>query len=286
MDLATQDLSTVAADWPIKIVIPVSLMIVLIPLIVIAVACISYLIYKRRQSTSLSNLTKPHKESEENSYASSEHSRESSSKQSDTPDPGYDVIKMEHLKDVALKSAQLGSNSEFELSRKDIPLKDEYLNGDPFYCTVYSNNDDQNKSISSDIHSSSSDVHHKRESNNVSYLSADNRSNNSSNESKGDIKEAEVDDETNEPHTYSVVLNRKREQENKAPQDENEALPTLVQKHTFSSYDEAPSIPPHTVEMMYTAVQKRPKDSVEIEDEGDAPPIPPYTGEEYHTSGT
>ena len=30
--------------------------------------------------------------------------------------------------------------------------------------------------------------------------------------------------------------------------------------------------------MMYTAIQKISKDSVEIEDEGDAPPIPPYTG--------
>ena len=78
------------------------------------------------------------------------------------------------------------------------------------------------------------------------------------------------------------VRDRQRKKESKVIQDANEA----PQKHSHGSYDEAPSIPPHTVEMMYTAVQKRPKDSVEIEDEGDAPPIPPYTEEEYHTSET
>ena len=64
--------------------------------------------------------------------------------------------------------------------------------------------------------------------------------------------------------------------------DANEVLQT--QKHSYSSYDEAPSIPHHTVEMMYTAVQKRHKDSENETDtdKGDAPPIPPYTGEEYH----
>ena len=68
--------------------------------------------------------------------------------------------------------------------------------------------------------------------------------------------------------------------------DCNEAPPSPVHKHTYSIDDEAPSIPPHTVEMMYTAVQKRHKDSIETEDKGDPPPIPPYTGEEYHASGT
>ena len=105
-----------------------------------------------------------------------------------------------------------------------------------------------------------------------------------------EIEGAELDDKTNEPHTYSVVhskvRDRQNEPENKVFQIINEVSKSPDQKHTFSSYDEAPSIPPYTVEMMYTAVQKRPKDSVEIEDEGDAPPIPPYTGEEYHASGT
>ena len=41
-------------------------------------------------------------------------------------------------------------------------------------------------------------------------------------------------------------------------------------------------IPPHpqTTEMMYTAVQKRPKDSILAEVEDDAPPVPPYMEKE------
>ena len=216
--------STIMISLTVSLVIFLSLVIV----IVIAVVYISFQFYKRRQSTSLSNLTKPHKESEENSYASSEHSREFSSKQLDSLDPGYDVIKMEHLKEVALKSAQLDNNSKSILFSKDNPFKDEYLDGDLLYSTICSSDDDAHKIVSSD----------------------------------------------------------RSEQENKMLPGANETPQSPVHKHTYSSHDGAPSLPPHTVEMMYTVVQKRPKDSVEIEDEGDAPPIPPYTGEEYHTAGT
>ena len=178
-------------------------------------------------------------------------------------------------------------------SSKDTPFKDECFDGDPLYSTISSSDGDQHKVVSSDILSPSSGEYHERVSSSVSHLSADdNCSNNSGNETKGEIEGAEHDDETYEPHTYSVAhfkeRGKQREQENKVLQDAHEALstPDSAQKHSYSSDDETPSIPPHTVEMMYTAVQKRPKDGVEIEDEGDAPPIPPYTGEEYHTSGT
>ena len=84
------------------------------------------MIYKRRRSTSLSNLTKPHKESEENSYASSEHSHEFSSKQSDSPDPGYDVIKMVNSKEVDLKSITARQTAlKFKLSSIKENLKNE-----------------------------------------------------------------------------------------------------------------------------------------------------------------
>ena len=279
-----------STEWLIKIFLPVSLVIVLglLIMIIIAVVCISYLMHKKRQARNLSNLTKPHKESEENSYASSEHSCEFSSKQSDSPDSGYDVIKMEHLKGVDLKSLQVDSSPKSMLSRKDNSFKDEYLDGDQLYSTIYSTDDDPHKTANSKIHSTSIGEHHKRESSGLSI--DDNCSNNSGNETKEEIEGAELNDKTNKPHTYSVVhvraRDRQSEQENKTPQDAYEAPPSPVQKHSYSDDNEAPSIPPHTVEMMYTAVQKRPKDSVEIEDEGDAPPIPPYTGEEYHTSGT
>ena len=43
----------------------------------------------------------------------------------------------------------------------------------------------------------------------------------------------------------------------------------------------APPLPPHTVEELYTAVQKKPKGSA-MEDEEEAPPIPPHTLEDTY----
>ena len=54
------------------------------------VVALLFIVYKR---SALVNLTKPHKGSEENSYASSEHSHQQGSKYSESPEPGYDVIK-------------------------------------------------------------------------------------------------------------------------------------------------------------------------------------------------
>ena len=57
------------------------------------VVALLFLVYYKRKRSALVNLTKPHKESEENSYASSEHSHQQGSKYSESPEPGYDVIK-------------------------------------------------------------------------------------------------------------------------------------------------------------------------------------------------
>ena len=161
---------TTASTTTIRIVLPVSLVFVLVLLIIIPVVCISYyLIYKRRQSTSLLKLTKPHKESEENSYTSSDHNHEFSFKQSDSPDPGCDVI---HLKEVALKSLQVDNSSK---SSKENPSKDDY-------STICSSDSDTHKTTSSDILSPSSGEYCKRQSSNK--LSDDNCSNKSSNETK------------------------------------------------------------------------------------------------------
>ena len=278
--VSTTTTESKSSNLLISTLLPVSLVFVFSLLIIIA--CISFLIlYKRRQSIHLSSITKPHKESEENSYASSEHGREFSSKQSASPDPVYDVIKMGHLKEVALKSTEVDNNLKFAFSNKDSPVKGEYLDDDLLYSTICSSDGDSHKIFSSEIDPPSTGECHKRESNN---LSDDIHSNSGGNE---EIEGAELDDKTNEPHTFSVVHSKARARQSKP---ENKVLQIANkspdQKHTFSSDNEAPSTPPHTVEMMYTAVQKRPKDSVEVEDEGDAPPVPPYTGEEYHTEGT
>ena len=200
VDVVTTD--SLTTNSTIIVILPISLVFVFTLLIIIVVVCISFLIYKRRQSRHLSNLTKPHKESEENSYASSVHSCEFSSKQSDSPGPGYDVIKMGDLKEVDLKSTQLDNNSKFVLSSKDIPFKDEHLDSDLLYSTISSGGDDVHKIAGSDIDLPFPGKYHKID----CYRSADNNpSNNIGNEKKEEVEGVEHDDETNKPHTYSVV---------------------------------------------------------------------------------
>ena len=64
-------------------------------------------------------------------------------------------------------------------------------------------------------------------------------------------------------------------------------LYTAVQKKTkvnagmdIEFEDSTPPPPPQTTEMMYTAVQKRPKDSILAEVEDNAPPVPLYMEKE------
>ena len=67
--------------------------IVLLFVLLATVAALLLLVYYKRKRSALVNLTKPHKGSEENSYASSEHSHQQGYKYSEFPEPGYDVIK-------------------------------------------------------------------------------------------------------------------------------------------------------------------------------------------------
>ena len=73
------------------IIIPVTIIVPTIVAISILMIVILILIWYRKRQTALINLTKHHKESDENSYTSSKHSYESGSK---SPDPEYDVIKI------------------------------------------------------------------------------------------------------------------------------------------------------------------------------------------------
>ena len=79
--------------------------IVLLFVLLATVVALLLLVYYKRKRSALVNLTKPHKGSEENSYASSEHSHQQGSKYSESPEPGYDVIKPRHTKIVKAKSS-------------------------------------------------------------------------------------------------------------------------------------------------------------------------------------
>ena len=77
------------------------------------VVALLFLVYYKRKRLTLVNLTKPYKGSEENSYASSEHSHQQGSKYSESPEPGYDVIKPMHKAKIfppKLKSILLDMN--------------------------------------------------------------------------------------------------------------------------------------------------------------------------------
>ena len=73
------------------VIIPVTTIVPTIVAISILMIVILIWIYYRKRQIALINLTKYHKESDENSYTSSKHSHESESK---SPDPEYDVIKI------------------------------------------------------------------------------------------------------------------------------------------------------------------------------------------------
>ena len=73
-------------------VLPVGVTIAVMFVLPVTVVALLFLVYYKRKRSALVNLTKPHKGSEENSYASSEHSHQQGSKYSESPEPGYDVI--------------------------------------------------------------------------------------------------------------------------------------------------------------------------------------------------
>ena len=88
---------------------------------------------------------------------------------------------------------------------------------------------------------------------------------------------------------YTIV---KKKSKIRATKNEEEAPPvpphtveqlyTAVQKKPMVHDKAAPPIPPHAVKQLYTTVRKKPKDH-KIRDEA-APPIPPHTGEELYTA--
>ena len=80
--------------------------IVMLFVLLATVVTLLFLVYYKRKRSALVNLTKPHKGSEENSYASSEHSHQQDSKYSVSPEPGYDVIKPRHSKNQIVEIFQ------------------------------------------------------------------------------------------------------------------------------------------------------------------------------------
>ena len=268
----------------IFIAVPVGVIIVIFSLLATLVALL-FLVYYKRKRSALVNLTKPHKGSDENSYASSEHSHQQGSKYSESPEPGYDVIKPRHTinpidKNCQYKSSHLDMNPTH--SSENASIKDNSCDS-----LHYSEISSSHKTIGSHICS--------RE-----YSLPSTKANSSKNNQKCCGMEQNfsiVDSEIKKDKDKQKQLTEDAAKcNNNSTKDESSPIPpqtiemmyTAVQKQPKVNAemdsefeDSTPPPPPQTTEMMYTAIKKRPRDSILTEVEDDAPPVPPYMEKEY-----
>ena len=263
MDSTTGSTSPETTENPAEVLWPVGVMMMTLLIIVATVVALVY--YKRKRS-SLVNLTKPHKGSEENSYVSSEHSHQQGSKYSESPEPGYDVIKPMH-------------------KAKIFPSKSSSLDTNPRQLSEYASIEDNKCDL----------LHYSGISSSCDYSAPSTKNNSSINFQKcGEMKQEVflVDSEIEKAKDKQKQLTEDAANANNSstkgeaspiPPQTIEMMYTAVQKklkvnsEIDSEFeDNTPPPPPQTTEMMYTAVQKRPKDNILAEVEDDAPPVPPY----------
>ena len=255
--------------------------IAIVPLFVLlaTVVALLFLVYYKRKRLALVNLTKPNKGSEENSYASSEHSHQQGSKYSESPEPGYDVIKPRH-----------------PIHKKDkiFPPKSTHSDMNPTHPSGIADNQHYSeitspyKTTGSHICSCEYSAPSAKDYPSISFQKYGKK------ERKVCIVDSEIEKDNNkqiqmtEDATKCNNNSTKGEASPILPQT-IEMMYTVVQKQPrvntgmdseFESEDSTPPPPPQTTEMMYTAVQKRPKDSILAEVEDDAPPVPPYMEKE------
>ena len=254
-------------DTPPGVVIGITAVTLFGLLATVTVVAPLLLVYYKRKRSSLVNLTKPHKGSEENSYVSSEHSHQQGSKYSESPEPGYDVIKPIHK--AKSKSSCLDTNPR-QLS--------EYASIEVNKCDL---------------------LHYSGISSSCDYSAPSTKNNSSINFQKcGEMKQEVfiVDSEIEKAKDKQKQLTEDAANTNNSstkgkaspiPPQTIEMMYTAVQKKLKVNSgmdsefeDSTPPPPPQTTEMMYTAVQKRPKDGILAEVEDDAPPVPPYMEKE------
>ena len=247
----------------------------IVPLFVLlaTVVTLLLLVYYKRKRSALVNLTKPHKGSEENSYASSEHSHQQGSKYSESPEPGYDVIKPMHKAKI------------FPPKLKSILLDNMNPTNPSEYASIEDNNcaGSSNKTTGSHVCSCEYSAPSKKDNPSINY-----------GEEKQEV--CKVDSEVEKDNNKQKQLmedaakcnnNCTKDEISRISPQTTEMMYTEVQKQPKVNAgmdsefeDSIPPPPPQTTEMMYTAVQKRPKDSILAEVEDDAPPVPPYMEKE------
>ena len=275
--------STTSENTGIPLEVQVGVPIVILFGLLATVVALLFLVYYKRKRSDLVNLTKPHKGSEENSYASSEHSHQQGSKYSESPEPGYDVIKPKHTKLVKVKSSPS-------------KLRSTHIDMNPTQLSEYASiEDNYSKITDSSSHNTigSHDIVCSCE-----HSTPSRKDSPSINSQCGDIKrevfiadsEIMVDKDKQKQLTEDAAKcnnNCIKGEASPIPPQTIEMMYTAVQKQPKVNSgmdsefeDSTPPLPLQTTEMMYTAVQKRPKDSILAEVEDNAPPVPPYMEKE------
>ena len=283
MTTSTQATTEINTSFDVKPIVAVGVIIVVLFMLLITVVAVLFVVYHKRKRSALVNLTKPHKGSEENSYASSEHSHQQGFKYSESPEPGYDVIKTKNPKGKIISQ---------KLSHPILDMistcSSEYASIEDKNCGLlpYSEISSSHKTTDSHICSyeysvpSTKDIplinFHKYGETKQDVFIADNEIE----KDKGKQKQLTED-------AAKCNNNSTKGEASPIPPQTIEMMYTAVQKKPKVNAgmdsefeDSTPPPPPQTTEMVYTAVQKRPKDGILAEVEDDASPVPPYMEKE------
>ena len=230
----------------------VGTMVAMSVLIIITVVLI--LICCRKRQTALINLTKHHKESDENSYTSSKHSHKSDSK---SPDPEYDVINInpstDKLEAHFVESKSDTSCQVYSLVQSNVLKHEEDWDCGPIYSSVETNAGSPHKIEDFNVNSAMfTDIESHIEINADDIITT---SNNNSNSQTCQSIDADTVDNSVKPHIYAEVDVKKK----KANKDhDNEISKEFVVKGDQDSDEGStpPPVPPQTTEMLsYIAIQ-------------------------------
>ena len=232
------------------VIIPVM---TIVPTIVAISLVILILIWCQKRQTALINLTKHHKESDENSYTSSKHSHESGSK---SPDPEYDVIKInpstDKLEAHLVKSKSDTSCQAYSSVQSNILKHEEDWDCGPMYSSVDTNAGSPHKIGDFSVNSAKyTDIESHTE------INADDITNNIivpvlSNDSSltHQSNDAHTKDNSVNPHIYAEVDIKKKKD------CKNEFDLAVKEDEDSDEGSTPPPVPPQTTEMLAIQSEK------------------------------
>ena len=206
--------------------------IVIISLLIIAIILI--LICYRKRQRSLINLTKHHKESDENSYTSSKHSHESGSK---SPDPEYDVIKINPSTDK-LEAHFVKSKSDNSSVQSNVLKHEEDWDCGPMYSSVDTNAGSPHKIGDLNINS-------------ATYIDAESRIELSAADTTDNIISTDAATENNCSVKLYTKVDIKKEKVNKDHENEISKEFAVNGDEDSDEGSTPPPIPPQTTEMLH-----------------------------------